>query len=173
MDMLVGRPCSVSLRLAYWKAGQPMRGDETLDPARDGCGLIWYSPLVPMKPGSVRVYVDMVQRVCTTYKIDPLITLTSLSERCFDSTVPLLFNRTDEGEVAQAHACYEALFHAGRREGFLPYRVGVQSMHLIVEPSAPCWHLAATLKRALDPFNIIAPGRYAVLNPHPQLTAAS
>ena len=46
-----------------------------------------------------------LQCVCTAHAIEPLITLTSLSHRCFDSSVPLLCRRSDPDETASAQAC--------------------------------------------------------------------
>jgi 4-cresol dehydrogenase (hydroxylating) len=162
LQLMAGSPSEIALPLAYWKSGTPPADGSPLNPARDGCGLIWYAPLVPMKPERVRCYVEMVKTVCTDHGIEPLITLTSLSERCYDSTVPLLFDRRNAAETERAHACYEALFIAGRQEGFLPYRTSVQSMHLFTDPAMPCWRLARQLKQAVDPQNILAPGRYAL-----------
>jgi 4-cresol dehydrogenase (hydroxylating) flavoprotein subunit len=94
MQLIAGKPSEVALPLAYWQSGVPQSG-AALDPARDGCGLIWYPPLVPMTAERVGRYVAMVGEICATHAIEPLITLTSLSERCFDSSVPLLFDRAD------------------------------------------------------------------------------
>ena len=156
---LAGRPSEIALPLAYWKSGGPPQG-RRMDPARDGCGLLWYAPLVPMLPERVRTYVDSVRKTCLGFGLDPLITLTSLSERCFDSTVPILFDRKNPAEVQRAHACHEALLERGQREGFLPYRLGVQSMRKLTSAPLSSVELSAKIKRALDPANIIAPGRY-------------
>jgi hypothetical protein len=131
-----------------------------MDPARDGCGLIWYSPLVPMKPERVRRYVEMVNEICASHRMEPLITLTSLSDRCFDSSIPLLFDRRIAHQAAHAQACYRALFEAGQREGFFPYRVSVHAMDWITRSDIPFWDVLAALKSAVDPEGIIAPGRY-------------
>src|SRR5271169_4923703 len=163
MQMLAGKPSRVALPLAYWRSATPPGSGAELDPARDGCGLIWYSPLVPMIPGQVRRYVDMVQDICAGHRIEPLITLTSLSDRCFDSSVPLLFDRRDANQIANAQSCYQALLEAGRKEGFLPYRLGIGSMSWLTDSDAPCWEMVAAIKSALDPAGIIAPGRYAPL----------
>jgi 4-cresol dehydrogenase (hydroxylating) flavoprotein subunit len=158
LDIMAGTPSQAALPLAYWRSGIPMTQGH-LDPARDGCGLIWYSPLVPMRPDDVRRYADLVQQVCTSYGIEPMITLTALSDRCFDSTVPLTFQHSNSDEVARANACHRDLFEAGKRQGFVPYRVGSGHMDLVVEDST-FWSVVATLKRALDPNDVIAPGRY-------------
>lgn len=160
LDIFSGRPAEVALQLPYWKTPERVPDNLPLDPARDGCGLIWYAPLVPMKAERVRAFVTMVRSVCHAHGLEPLITLTSLSPRCFDATVPLLFRLDDGDETKRAQACYEALFHAGQTEGFLPYRMNVQSMHLAVDADTPFWSLASDLKRAVDPDNIIAPRRY-------------
>jgi 4-cresol dehydrogenase (hydroxylating) len=160
VDLISGIPSRVALQLAYWKSAIDPP-DEPQDPAKDGCGLIWYSPIVPMRPERVRCYVNMVHSVCRRHGMEAPITLTSLSERVFDSTLPLLFNRNNEEEAARAHECYVALFEAGRREGFIPYRVGVQFMPLIIDPSAPFWQLTNRIKMVLDPGQILAPGRYS------------
>ena len=131
-----------------------------MDPARDGCGLIWYPPLIAMRPERVRVYVDMVERICTAHRVEPLITLTSLSDRCFDSSVPLLFRREDPSGTARAQSCYRALLDAGRAEGFLPYRMAIDAMDWVIRPETPFWQLVSGIKSVFDPDGIIAPGRY-------------
>ena len=103
----------------------------------------------------------MVGEICAAHGIEPLITLTSLSDRCFDSSVPLLFDPADAGQAGHARSCYRALLEAGRREGFLPYRLGNQGMDWLTRSGAPCWDIAAAIKAAIDPAGIIAPGRYA------------
>jgi 4-cresol dehydrogenase (hydroxylating) len=160
MDLLEGRPGEVALPLAYWRSGQPPR-DAPRDPARDGCGLIWYSPLVPMQTDAVTRFVALVTELCTAHGIEPLITLTSLTDRCFDSTIPLLFDRADPRQMARARACYDALFEAGERFGFVPYRLGVHAMQRVTGTPSVFWDVVGTMKSALDPDNIIAPGRYA------------
>ena len=45
-------------------------------------------------------------------------------------------------------------------QGFPPYRVGINSMHRVVDENDPYWKTVRDLKKALDPNNIIAPGRY-------------
>ena len=70
-------------------------------------------------------------------------------------------DRTDPDEVERAHACYEALFAAGQAMGCVPYRLGVQSMALLNEQHAVP-ELLQRLKQAVDPQNIIAPGRYGL-----------
>ncbi len=159
---MAGAPSDIALPLAYWKSGRKGSGGEggNMDPAKDGCGLIWYSPLIPMKGKLLRRYVERVKEICISHGIEPLITLTSLSFRCFDSTVPLLFDRDDDEAVARAKACYDALFDMSMEEGFLPYRMSVDGMSRMVDSEVSAWQLAGKIKRAVDPKGILSPGRY-------------
>lgn len=159
LKLLAGEPSEIALPLAYWRSGERPSG-RPMDPAQDGCGLIWYSPLVPMRAGGVRVYCDMVERVCREHGVEPLITLTSLSDRCFDSTVPLLFDPGDRDQADRAKACFEALLSQGMASGFVPYRASVDSMPQFIRAGEPYWDVVRDLKRAIDPHGIIAPGRY-------------
>jgi FAD/FMN-containing dehydrogenase len=160
LDIVSGRPRETALKLAYWTArSQPPVGS-ALDPARDGRGVLWFAPLVPMTAADVEVYVKLAKDICPRFGFDPMVTLTTVSEHCFDSTIPLLYE-LEEGP-ARADACYRALFDACRVYGFLPYRMNVNSMALYTDDTGSTyWNTVGVLKKALDPDNLIAPGRYA------------
>lgn len=160
LELVEGRPNETALPLCYWRGGTVPPPGTLLDPARDGCGLIWYSPLVPMRPDTVRKYVKMVEEQCHRHGIEPLITLTSLNARLFDSTVPILFRRDDHDEATAARACYASLYDAGRELGTHPYRFSVHEMATLDNRVRPSADLARRLKEALDPQGLIAPGRY-------------
>jgi FAD/FMN-containing dehydrogenase len=159
LDIIEGRPSELALPLAYWRS-EVSRPTTDLNPARDGCGLLWYAPLVPMNDETVRRTVDMVRRVCRDHAIEPLITLTSLSDRCFDMTVPILFPQHDEGRTTDAYHCFRQLFRDGCEIGVVPYRIGIESLDLLVKPTS-YWRTVSALKQAIDPHQIMAPGRYS------------
>lgn len=159
LELVNGRPNQTALPLAYWRNPAAPKGT-WLDPSRDGCGLIWYAPLVPMRPKAVRAYVDMVTRTATKHGIEPLITFTSVSDKLFDSTVPLIFERSDSRALAAATACYDELLVQGRELGFFPYRVGVSTMSKLSTYQSVSATFHARLRRSLDPDELIAPGRY-------------
>lgn len=165
MTLVSGRPNQTALPVCYWKSGRPVDLEVPLDPARDGCGLIWYAPLVEMKPTTVRRFVDMIVDVMPRHGFEPLLTLISLSERCFVTAVPVLFNLKSVDETAAAQQCHSALLDAGAKQGFFPYRVGGQSMDWLMSTAPDHWRLVSRLKQAIDPKGIIAPGRYAPVAP--------
>ena len=161
MQLFAGEPSEIALPLAYWRSGKMPQDGTPMNPDRDGCGLIWYSPLLPMKPDLTRQYTEMVKSICIKHRIEPLITLTSISDRCWDSTIPILFDRNNPEEIDRAHACYHELFDTGRKHGFIPYRLGIQSMALPAEKNAVP-NILKLFKQAIDPHNIMAPGRYGL-----------
>lgn len=160
LRIIAGIPAEVALPLVYWKQGGA--GDRTgLDPARDHGGIIWYAPLVPLRAEAVAAYLTMVERVCRQHGIEPLVTLTTQSDRCVDSTLPILFDPRDAEQASRAQACYRALLEEGRALGFVPYRYPAHEMARLVEESQPYWALVKAIKTAVDPGAVIAPGRYS------------
>jgi 4-cresol dehydrogenase (hydroxylating) flavoprotein subunit len=159
LELVAGRPNETALPLAYWRNPNPPKG-ELRDVSRDGCGLIWYAPLVPMRPAGVRAYVNMIKEVAPRHRMEPLITFTSISDKLFDSTVPLVFERHLPAAVKNATNCYKDLLETGRAQGWLPYRVGISTMETLgnLQPAARAFH--ARIRQDLDPNNILAPGRY-------------
>lgn len=148
-----GRPSTVALPLARWRT-----------PGTDGPGgLIWCAPLVPMRPEAARSLSDTVRRVTSEHGMDALITMTTLSERSFDCSIPLLFDGASDTEAARARRCARALHDELCHRGFFPYRVGTQDMPWLVDRWGQHASAVAAVKHALDPRGVIAPGRYAPL----------
>lgn len=159
--ILAGEPSEVALPLAYWRSGTKPPDGVGLNPDRDRCGLIWFAPLLPMKTDACSRYVAMASEICIKHRIEPLITLTSLSERCWNSTIPILFDRDDPQQSENAYRCYQQLLETGRQHGFVPYRLGAHSMDFPAKHQATP-ELLKQLKQAIDPQNILSPGRYGL-----------
>jgi 4-cresol dehydrogenase (hydroxylating) len=159
--MMKGTPSEVALSLAYWRNRRPMPASGGLNPARDNCGLMWFAPIIPMTAKDVADFRQIVEPIFARYRFECCITLTAVNERCFDCTLPLLFDRDNPDEVSRAGDCYAALSGACRAAGFLPYRLGLQSMDAEVARDDVFWKTVSRVKDALDPLGILAPGRYA------------
>lgn len=160
MDIIHGKPNDMSLKLVYWKSKNFQNLYNNLEPDKNRAGLIWFAPLVPMKANAVQIFIEIVERICAQYGIEPLITMTTISERCFDCTIPILFDFNDPVYTKRAEECHKALFDAAKKEGFIPYRIDINSMDKIINPNDPFWKVVASIKNAIDPNHIIAPRRY-------------
>ncbi|KKO47064.1 FAD-binding protein [Arsukibacterium ikkense] len=161
IKIMRGYPNQVALPLAYWRNPR-VKADtsQLLNPAADGCGLLWYAPLVPMRSDAMRRFIEHVRLVCPQYGIEPMITFTSLKHDMVDSTIPIVFNLADPVAVAQAHACLDELVSKGLKQGWVPYRLNLAQQASLLDAKLPFWQISAKIKQALDPHNIISPGRY-------------
>lgn len=131
LELVNGYPNETALPLAYWLKGDIHRRDaEQLNPAQDGCGLLWYAPLVPMRPAQIRKYVNVALSIAKLHQFEPLLTLTSISSNLFDSTLPLLFSKDSPDDAWRAQACLKDLIIAGRDIGVFPYRLGSNGVEL-------------------------------------------
>ncbi|MBD1390583.1 FAD-binding oxidoreductase [Neiella sp. HB171785] len=161
IQIMLGQPNQVALPLAYWR-NPNVQADKSkeMNPAKDGCGLMWYAPLVPTKADHMRAFVNMVRDVCPQYGIEPLITLTNLRFDLTDSTIPILFNAADSEATEQAKACLDELVEKGLSQGCVPYRLNVEQQNKMLDPAQTCWQISKAIKQVMDPNNVIAPGRY-------------
>lgn len=157
-----GVPITAFLRIAYALEKNPRPLDISAHPARDGQGILWYAPLLPFTPQAVRCYREIMGEVLARHGFDALLAVTSRSPRVLSATIPLLFDPSNPEEVGRARDCYRDLVSSGLRRGWPPYRLGVDYMDLIgAEEGSEQSELHQRLKAALDPNNVIAPGRYS------------
>lgn len=159
LQLIQGRPNETALPLVYWRAGTP-QPSQGRDPARDHCGLLWYAPLVPMRSGDVRRFIEFSKSELISHGLEPLITLTSQGDRLFDSTIPLLFDLKDDNARRAAHECLARLTEGGRPLGCYPYRLHLGGMKAHAERRRLSKDFVQRLRGALDPDNLLSPGRY-------------
>lgn len=163
-EIMLGKPNKVALNLAYWR--HPNRGsfkENDLSPEKDNCGLLWYAPLITMKASKVREFVEFIRQTCPQFNIEPFITFTLLKHDCVDSTIPIVFDLTNEKSVIDAHQCLDALMKGGQKKGFIPYRLNIDQQVCLLDKNSDFWLTVNKLKQSLDPGNVLSLGRY---NPH-------
>jgi 4-cresol dehydrogenase (hydroxylating) len=159
--MMNGIPSEVALKLAYWRHKEPPPTGASLNPARDRCGLMWFAPIIPMTSEHVARFRQVIEPIFAAHRFETCITFTAVNERCFDCTLPLLYDQTNPEEAKRARACYAELVEACKRHGYVAYRLGLQSMEKETGRDDVFWDVVTQLKNALDPGGILAPGRYA------------
>lgn len=123
LDMVTGTPTGQALSIVYLRAPNLLEPNAPFSPEKDGAGILWFAPLVPAKKESVKEYLLLAHEILNKYGFEPALSFTSLSDRCFDSVLALLFNSHDEEDTARAKSCYEELFHRCGAKGFVPYRM--------------------------------------------------
>jgi 4-cresol dehydrogenase (hydroxylating) flavoprotein subunit len=147
-----------SIRTTYWKKKTiPSR---EMDPNRDGCGVIWCAPTVPFTGQHVNAAWEIINQVCLVHNFEPHVTLICLTERSVIITIALLYDREVPGEDERAMACHNNLLQQLLARGYIPYRLGIQSMQALPAVLDDYNALLCRVKNALDPNDILAPGRY-------------
>ncbi len=160
-EIMLGKPNKVALKLAYWRHKESALFDkEQLSPGRDGCGLLWYAPLIPMQAGKMREFVSFVRETCPKFNIEPFITFTNLKHDCVDSTIPIVFDLNNQQAVVDAHNCLRALVEQGLTKGFVPYRLNIDQQQWLLNKDSNFWKTVKQLKASLDPNDILSQGRY-------------
>ncbi|GAA0811721.1 FAD-binding oxidoreductase [Colwellia asteriadis] len=160
-EIMLGKPNKVALKLAYWRHPQASSFDKAaLSPSKDGCGLLWYAPLITMKAGKMREFVDFIRDTCPKYNIEPFITFTNLRHDCVDSTIPIVFDLSNPQAVSDAHNCLKDLVENGLKKGFVPYRLNIDQQQWLLNKETPFWQTVNAIKEALDPNHILSKGRY-------------
>jgi 4-cresol dehydrogenase (hydroxylating) len=155
---LQGIPHPQSLASAYWRKRTPGPADP--DPDRDRCGVIWAAPVVPFTGRDVVAAARIAEEVIPAHGLEPLLAVVGQTERAAYLIPLLIYDRDVAGADDEARRCHDALLARLMEAGYLPHRLGVQSMDALPAPRDDHGALIERLKRALDPSDILAPGRY-------------
>eukprot|EP01041_Mallomonas_annulata_P025576 gene25576-46652_t len=157
-----GIPDGRFLAGAYWRrqGGLPGTFPRGADPAQDGCGMLWLSPVLPMRGRDLLAVHDLAAPAFREHGFDLFATFSMINERALGGVLTVAYDQGSAEETARAHRCYRALFTRLMAAGYIPYRVGNQSMGDLDPHGDVYWNTVAKIKAALDPGNVIAPGRY-------------
>jgi 4-cresol dehydrogenase (hydroxylating) len=133
---------------------------KTLNPDVDRCGLLWCSPVAPMRGEDVTAVTDLSREIALRHGFEPQISISLINERMTISTVALTYDRDIAGEDDRAMACYQELMQRLTEQGYPSYRLNVASMNYGDGGSEEYKNTIRAIKAALDPKGILAPGRY-------------
>lgn len=156
-----GVPTERNVAFAYGRSGRAAP-DTDLDPARDGCGKIWFSPLVPLTGRDVSEVLSLGDALFRRHGFDFHVYMISINARSIVTLMTIVYSRTLPGEGARARELYEDLRARVRGLGYEQYRVALWSMEDVLDAAPGHRHLARTIKRALDPEGVLAPGKYGL-----------
>ena len=157
-----GVPDGRFLAGAYWRrrGGMPAGFPLQADPAADNCGLLWVAPILPARGADVLALHALVAPIFAEHGFDLFATFSMINERALGAVFTVAYDKEDPAEVEGARRCYRALFDTVMKAGYIPYRVGNQSMAALDPHGDVFWKVVGRIKDALDPDGIVAPGRY-------------
>ena len=156
----VGVPGNENIRSAYWRKKTSV--PEDMDPDRDRCGVMFCVPALPFGGRHVLAALEIIEDTLARHAFEPILIIGCISERVVYINVDITYDREVEGEDERALECHDALLGRLIRAGYVPYRLGIESVKLLPEPDDDTGKLLDVLKKSLDPNNILAPGRYGL-----------
>jgi FAD/FMN-containing dehydrogenase len=129
-----------------------------LDMDRDGIGLLWATPIVPMDGKTLATLVRTAEEVALAEGIQPDISLVSLDDwRYLDGIFGFLFDARVAGERERAERAFEAFSKVAAELGCPSYRTGIQHSPLAITPARR--DTLRRLRQAFDPHRVLSPWR--------------
>lgn len=160
-SVLQGAPTEYFLRYAYFKATRS-RPDQDLDPVRDGCGLIWFAPILPLTGQHVSRVLSLARPLFHKHGFDFHVSLRMRNPRCLIAVMSIFFRKEDMDETHRAQLLQRELGRVISAAGYQQYRTSVADPEHLPGPSEGFDHLMRVLKTAFDPFQILAPGKSGI-----------
>jgi 4-cresol dehydrogenase (hydroxylating) len=155
--LMKGIPTAHPLFSTYWRKRSAPPAQ--MDPDRDGCGLLWCSPVAPNEGRHATHVAALASEILLRGGFEPEISMTVLTDRTLSCIISLTYDRDIPGEDEKAMACYYELLDRLARDGYHSYRLSVGAMSAMGETGV--YHdVLRSLKIALDPNGVLSPGRY-------------
>lgn len=126
---------------------------------RSDHGVVWCCPVVPFRGDHVLRLARIVDDVREP-GLHQRLALRPAGGRALDGVVGAAYDRNESGAAERAMAFHDRLLRRFNEEGYVPYRLGIHSMDAVPPPTDDYAGFMRTLKRALDPNDILSPGRY-------------
>jgi 4-cresol dehydrogenase (hydroxylating) len=157
--LMQGVPTEAPMASAYWRKRTPPPAD--MDPDRDRCGLLWCAPVAPLEGRHAERLTQLSIDTLLAHGFEPMLSISLVSDRALTCVVSIGYDRDVPGEDERAMQCYRELLERLTTSGYHSYRLGIQSSAEMAEKDAYT-ALLSTIKQAIDPKGILAPGRYGI-----------
>lgn len=161
INLFRGIPTDFFARQVYFKSHQRKPVDD-IDPARDHCGFLWIGPVVPFTGAHVGKAMSLARAICERHGFDLFVEVIVEGPRSVIFLLGVFFERDDEADAARARAWYDETRRSFNEEGYPPYRTTTMSMPGSGAGNPVAQQFLAAMKGAIDPQNLIAPGRYGM-----------
>jgi 4-cresol dehydrogenase (hydroxylating) len=162
INLFRGIPTDHFVRQAYFKSHQEKPSSD-IDPARDQCGFVWIGPVVPFTSTHVTRALELAKTIFAHHEFDFFVEVIVESARSVIILAGVFYERNDETEAERARSWYQDMHDAFLQQGYPTYRATTMSMSTALDHNLVAKDVLTSIKQALDPQNLIAPGRYGTL----------
>jgi len=127
-----------------------------------GGGISWFLPVAPARGSETTAQISLAKEILGKYRFDYTAAF-AIGWRELHHVISLLYDRSDEDEMQRASDCYGELISSFGEKGWGCYRASVTHMDTVASAYGETQRsINRTIKRALDPNGIIAPGRSGI-----------
>lgn len=161
-NIFLGVPSDRNIKSTYWR--KKTKIPLLMNPDRDSCGVLWICSALPFDGKQIVDVLPIIESIVKHYQLEPNIAINCTSSRSIHMFIALMYDRELEEEDRRALECHDKILQFLIQEGYIPYRLGIQSMNSLPPAQDDYGKLISTLKQGLDPNNILAPGRYDFRN---------
>lgn len=155
---LVGDASGTSVASVYWRKRRAPPAE--MRPDADGCGVIWCCPVSPFHGPTLARCASIIHGTMAEFGLEPIIGAQCVSMRSVHVVASIVYDREEPGHDQKALDCHRALTDRLAADGFLPYRLALPAMDALPRPADAYGTVLQRLKQALDPVDVLSPGRY-------------
>ncbi len=161
--LAIGIPSDEFLGGLCWPITADLDNIDLLKPEAGPAGTLYVTPFAPASVEALENLLKLAQETSQRHGFNVAISLNLVASGLVEGVISIAFPKNDPEKVQEAHLWLKELTSALKAAGLFPYRTDIDSMPLIVDPDDTFWQVTKSLKMALDPNNIISPGRYSLL----------
>ncbi|MDA8020109.1 MAG: FAD-binding oxidoreductase [Thermoanaerobaculia bacterium] len=160
-DLVQGRPSDYSIESMLRRYGADEAADADLDHEQDAPGFVCVLPAVPLQGAKFQAVVAVVDEVSRELGVDVFMSFASVSSTAAEGFIRVPFDRNDPRAVAIAHRWNQEIHTRLLCSGTVPLRVNIEQLPEVIASGGDTgWETVRAIKKALDPNDILAPGRY-------------
>jgi 4-cresol dehydrogenase (hydroxylating) len=129
---------------------------------RGGGGSMWFAPVAAARPSECDMQMKVATEILNKYGFD-YVSEFIVGWRDMHHIIDLLYDRTQPEEMKRAYKCFDELLAVFTKNGYGTYRTNTAFMDKVSKSYGQGMRdIHHKLKRALDPNNILAPGKSGI-----------
>jgi 4-cresol dehydrogenase (hydroxylating) len=161
INLFRGIPTDFFVRQAYFKS-HTEKPTTDIDPARDQCGFVWIGPVVPFTSKHVTEALSLAKEIFARHEFDFFVEVIIESARSVIFLAGVFYDKADAEQTDRAKRWYKEMHDVFLKHGYPPYRATTMGMGEALDQNPVSKDILGSIKRALDPQDTIAPGRYGI-----------